>query len=576
MLQAQQAAASAHASWQDVDGRRREELTSMTGGGGILPSFYAALDECRAVHRRAASAGEGAAETRHGTDVHSNVDAAAQATFGTFTNEELYGRFVDLVSLFDEFCNLPSVKDARYEVSTRGRAAVPEDARDVLEQGAVEYSTWLVKLPEMHSTLPGRVKGSKQYRRYITSLARYLLHFLQRRAPLLDAQELMGEWAKAFDTAWEAGQVAGWSTTRAGAGEAASSSIPSSATPPSLVDLTPFTSPEEVLAELGAEGCKAQLQARGLKAGGSPEERATRLFSVKDLAPEAYPKKLRAEAAAVGGVKGVAGTGSGKQGTPVDTAAAQAEAGGSSHNSTALSSSTSLSALPALDPSSWGTGRYGGTPLHSTACAAWVEHCACACARLLADVLQDTRRRVQRRATRTFAELQADREVEEAEVGAERGAAAAAAAALEVEEDEGAPIYNPLNIPLGWDGKPIPYWLYKLHGLNIEYSCEICGGASYKGRRDFDRHFQEWKHAAGMRALGIPNTKHFHDITRIADAKECKYQAPPAPPSRCTRCTHVILLCMQCTAVSSMWWHRSSGRGRGREGRSTRTAAGTS
>lgn len=27
-------------------------------------------------------------------------------------------------------------------------------------------------------------------------------------------------------------------------------------------------------------------------------------------------------------------------------------------------------------------------------------------------------------------------------------------------------VYNPLKLPLGWDGKPIPYWLYKLHGLN--------------------------------------------------------------------------------------------------------------
>jgi len=25
--------------------------------------------------------------------------------------------------------------------------------------------------------------------------------------------------------------------------------------------------------------------------------------------------------------------------------------------------------------------------------------------------------------------------------------------------------YNPKNLPMGWDGKPIPYWLYKLHGL---------------------------------------------------------------------------------------------------------------
>ena len=42
---------------------------------------------------------------------------------------------------------------------------------------------------------------------------------------------------------------------------------------------------------------------------------------------------------------------------------------------------------------------------------------------------------------------------------------------------------------MGWDGKPIPYWLYKLHGLNKEYKCEICGGASYWGRRAFEKHF---------------------------------------------------------------------------------------
>lgn len=41
------------------------------------------------------------------------------------------------------------------------------------------------------------------------------------------------------------------------------------------------------------------------------------------------------------------------------------------------------------------------------------------------------------------------------------------------EEDEF--VYNPLKLPLGWDGKPIPYWLYKLHGLNMEFKCEICG-----------------------------------------------------------------------------------------------------
>ncbi|XP_030244489.1 splicing factor 3A subunit 3 isoform X2 [Drosophila navojoa] len=78
--------------------------------------------------------------------------------------------------------------------------------------------------------------------------------------------------------------------------------------------------------------------------------------------------------------------------------------------------------------------------------------------------------------------------------------------------------FNPKNLPLGWDGKPIPYWLYKLHGLNISYNCEICGNFTYKGPKAFQRHFAEWRHAHGMRCLGIPNTAHFANVTQIEDA----------------------------------------------------------
>lgn len=50
------------------------------------------------------------------------------------------------------------------------------------------------------------------------------------------------------------------------------------------------------------------------------------------------------------------------------------------------------------------------------------------------------------------------------------------------EEEEEERIYNPLKVPLGWDGKPIPYWLFKLHGLGVEYRCEICSDHVYMGR----------------------------------------------------------------------------------------------
>eukprot|EP00357_Protocruzia_adherens_P006402 CAMPEP_0115018224 /NCGR_PEP_ID=MMETSP0216-20121206/28655_1 /TAXON_ID=223996 /ORGANISM="Protocruzia adherens, Strain Boccale" /LENGTH=490 /DNA_ID=CAMNT_0002389331 /DNA_START=18 /DNA_END=1490 /DNA_ORIENTATION=- len=125
------------------------------------------------------------------------------------------------------------------------------------------------------------------------------------------------------------------------------------------------------------------------------------------------------------------------------------------------------------------------------------------------EIIEQTVNQVRKKKTQTWAELEADRE-ETSKVDEIMS---------ESSEDEDME-FNPKSLPLGWDGKPIPVWLYKLHGLNIEYKCEICGNYSYRGRRAFERHFQEWKHAYGMKCLGIPNTKHFKEVTRIDEAKQ--------------------------------------------------------
>lgn len=106
------------------------------------------------------------------------------------------------------------------------------------------------------------------------------------------------------------------------------------------------------------------------------------------------------------------------------------------------------------------------------------------------------------------------------------------------DDDDDEKIYNPLKLPLGWDGKPIPYWLYKLHGLGVEYPCEICGNYVYMGRKAFDKHFQEWRHAHGMRCLGIPNTRQFHEITKIDDAyaRKCFFFLSTKRTCLCTKC----------------------------------------
>jgi splicing factor 3A subunit 3 len=130
---------------------------------------------------------------------------------------------------------------------------------------------------------------------------------------------------------------------------------------------------------------------------------------------------------------------------------------------------------------------------------------------LLMETLEETATMIEKKQARTYDEIERDL------------ALAAEEEAMQVDEDEDEeeeekPIYNPLNLPLGFDGKPIPYWLYKLHGLNLEFKCEICGNYSYWGPRPFERHFQEWRHSYGMKCLGIPNTKPFQGITLIEDA----------------------------------------------------------
>ena len=126
---------------------------------------------------------------------------------------------------------------------------------------------------------------------------------------------------------------------------------------------------------------------------------------------------------------------------------------------------------------------------------------------LLCDIIQDTMNQIRKKQTRTIEEYVAEKNNENQEEEIESSESE--------EEETGA---NPKNYPIGWDGKPIPPWLFKLHGLGIEYKCEICGNYSYWGRRAFEKHFSEWRHAYGMKCLRIPNTVHFKEITSISDA----------------------------------------------------------
>lgn len=402
--------------YDDRDYSRREDIASLRGEN-VFSNFYDRLKELRDYHRRHGAGGldltEAAAEAEaEAASLRADPDI-------DFSGEEGFGRFLDLIELHQAYMN-----------SKFGQQ--------------VDYLTYLRSVTKF-SELPPHHRCGKVYKEYLAQLLAYLISFYERTQPLGSLEKAFAKLDEDFAERWERGEVLGWTVMGT-----STTALPA----PGSLDLDAFSSPEELLA-LGPDRLKLALQALGLKCGGTPQQRAERLFATKGKSPDQIDKRLFA--------KGV---------LPV-------EAGGD---------------LDAVR----------GNP--NAREAALLEARVMKVLELLPGVLRETIARTEKRQAQTYEELLAEQEEAEAEVA-------------EQDSDDDEPIYNPLKIELGPDGKPIPYWLWKLHGLNREFQCEICGGASYKGRRAFERHFREAAHQAGMNALGIPNSKHFFEVVKIAEAQ---------------------------------------------------------
>jgi len=403
--------------YDDSDGARRDELAAMSGSG-VFTAFYDQLKAIREYHRKFPS--QPSLETAEQMLLTEVLDAAVDEGF---TGEEAEGRYIDMHELHDRFLNLKGIE-------------------------RVDYVAYLKKCSQLAETVPKASALTAPYARYARALRDAFAAFLKKTQPLVPLAKLLEAAEKDFEQRWSRGEVSRWQT-----GPPAAADAP--------VDLSAYSSATDLEA-LGLELLKVQLTAHGLKAGGSLQQRAERLFLLKTTPFEAMPKVHLAK--------------------PAGGAAAKPAGGGG--------------AAP--------SGESGARGL------ALVEEHVSRLGELLIDTLDETATMVEKKQARTYEELERDLMAAEEED--------AMPVEEEEEDDEEKPIYNPLNLPLGLDGKPIPYWLYKLHGLNLEHKCEICGNYSYWGPRPFERHFQEWRHSYGMKCLGIPNTKPFHGITLIEDA----------------------------------------------------------
>ena len=377
----------------------------------------------------------------------------------TYAVEEVLGKYLDLHSSHQSFLTL-SLKGGNklsYPDFVTLLASGLNTSRDVLGEN-------------------DKLSQRKKYVRFLNQLNSYLVSFLKRVSPLLLVEkEVVNPALKNFDLEWSAnGGVAGWECKTSEKDLAAMSKDAGKAGHTISINLKEFQKVEDLLEKVSAEDLKAELAKIGMKCGGTPLDRAKRLWCTRDKTLDQLPAKLFTKK----------GKGNGKGGgNEVQSL------GGNQRRVDIARLEVIVSAL--LDQ--------------------------------VRPTLDATARRAERRLTQTLKEKEREMEEEISGVYDNAGDADKGDNTKGIDsdesDDEDAPIYNPKGVPLGWDGKPIPYWLFKLHGLNHFYPCEICGNESYRGRHNFEKHFAEAKHSYGMKCLGIPNTKHFHGVTKIEDAQ---------------------------------------------------------
>lgn len=229
--------------YEDKDSLRKEEVAALSGPNEFA-EFYSRLKSIKDFYRRhpnevtipmSVEFEELAKMRENPTEENSNMIE--------FTDEEGYGKYLDLHECYYKFLNLKGIEK-------------------------VDYITYLTTFDHLYD-IPKDRKNT-EYRKYLEMLLDYLHEYIQRVKPLLDLNQEYENVHKEFITQWENGTFPGWPKETGGALQHVGAHL----------DLSAFSSWEE-LASLGLDRLKSALMALGLKCGGTLEERAQRLFSTK-------------------------------------------------------------------------------------------------------------------------------------------------------------------------------------------------------------------------------------------------------------------------------------------------------
>lgn len=450
--------------YSDEHGDRQRELEALSSAPGddVLGEFYERLGRIREYHEKY----PGALPDTFSVDFSALESGASSSSAAGRTDSTAAAGYTDAAGLdfIDRMFSGEEMAGRFLDLYLHHEAYL--NLKGAKRLSYLAYIDDFDKLAGPSSPIPNHTKKADAYRTYLVNLRKYLDAFLRKTQPLANVDSLSAAALADFDAAWEQGKVEGWHEQGA-----------------------------EVFAPGGGKGKAA---AAGAVEGGEGIGEgiwcaACRRFYSKQTVYDAHlksPKHLKAAARL-----------------------AQAEENGED---------------PAAHPNGGAQSEADKIKTRTRAKAiAREEAIVRALAAELSSIRSDTKSNVERKAALTDRERQAEAEAAEDELN--RMSALNPTSGLDGDDadangmdedlDDGTSrVYNPLKLPIGWDGRPIPFWLYKLHGLRNEFKCEICSDHVYHGRKNFEKHFTESRHAFGMRALGLPNTVQFRDVTRIADA----------------------------------------------------------
>lgn len=410
--------------YRDRDGALAAEKQTLSAGDPF-EDFYKQYEQIKEFHRRYPNEPVENLERAYKRRKPDEGEVIVSDIDNLFTGEESNGRFLDLITLHEDYLNLPDVKRLTY----------------------LQYLDNFDAFEPPRMPIKRANKVNDKYLKYVGDLSGYLESFVRRTRPLDDLPKFFQKIDRDFDADWEAGKVPGWSKEQ-----------------PATATGGPQT--EGTGEGIWCAACEKEFRNQG----------------VYDSHLNGKKHKRNTEAAAA---------------------------------ATTNDASKPSAVLPAAN-------------LKERLIASH-EHRIRALADTLSNERSNTRVNVERKQVMTERERQAELDA----LFAEDNAAVTAShnrggrdddSDSDAKSDTSERIYNPLKLPLAWDGKPIPYWLYKLHGLGVEFTCEICGNFVYMGRRAFDKHFSEQRHLYGLKCLGITGNASmgglslFREITGIQDA----------------------------------------------------------